>query len=91
MPKGRRKGLLRDIARKYLPDSIVDRFRYDYENITQYTREAGQLLPTPSGMLPANGTMPDPKGGILSSNPAPPVEDEPRRRSSAGRKKGHLR
>jgi asparagine synthase (glutamine-hydrolysing) len=25
MPKGRRKGLLRDIARKYLPDSIVDR------------------------------------------------------------------
>lgn len=71
----------------------VDRFRADYSRQTRYTRDAEQLLPTPSGMLPSNGTMPaarqDPKGGVLSVSEE--KEEKPRRRTSAGRKKGYLR
>jgi type II secretion system protein D len=53
----------------------MDNFRSDYENISRYTRETGELLPAPSGgVLPAQGTIPDtanPKGSVVPVSQAP--------------------
>lgn len=73
--------------------SGLDGFRSDYQGISRYAAETGELLPAPSAVLPAQGTMPASQGKTQPGNQttAAPQEESKRRRSSAGQKKGYLR
>lgn len=73
--------------------SGMDGFRSDYQGISRYAAETGELLPAPSAVLPAQGTMPASQGKTQPGNQttAAPQEESKRRRSSAGQKKGYLR
>lgn len=73
--------------------SGLDGFRADYQDISRYAAETGELLPAPSAVLPAQGSMPASQGKNQSGNQttAAPQEESKRRRSSAGQKKGYLR
>ncbi len=73
--------------------SGLDGFRADYQDISRYAAETGELLPAPSAVLPAQGSMPASQGKNQSGHQttAAPQEESKRRRSSAGQKKGYLR
>ncbi len=73
--------------------SGLDDFRADYQDISRYAAETGELLPAPSAVLPAQGSMSASQGKNQPGNQttAAPQEESKRRRSSAGQKKGYLR